>query len=290
VLDLEYTEERTQSAAEKRRIVTEMLYAAAHPVSKRNMMYVLRPELPGLTATWVPGIPQPKEGCADEFLKVRLGGIPAGARKLYVTVEACSRVASSGLLCAMPGIGAIKKMKSVLRKVEAAGVAAHVGASYYLRHTDGVPYTADQNRDEFRTTMVCAGTYMKIVAPRSTLAQSPAFNGAVDEARGEFGNWVTECQTYEAAMQEQLATGISTVIGKYVAGIESLAELEAIQSEFDQVHEDDVLTKKAVARRLIRRACAISKQILEEADEDEEQMEGEEPASDGEVSQDEGDQ
>ena len=139
VLSLDYPEEWTQSAAEKRRVTADMLYAAAHPVSKRNMMYVLRPELPGLTALWVPGVPKPKETVADEFLNVCLGGIPAGARKIYITIEACRKVASSGLLCAMPGISQIK-MKAVLRKVEKIGVAAHVGASYYLRHTKKKPY------------------------------------------------------------------------------------------------------------------------------------------------------
>jgi len=101
-----------------------MLYAAAHLVSKRNMMYILRPNLPVLTAAWAPGVPQPKKSQADEFLHVRLGGIPAGARKLYVT----------------------KKQ----------GIVAHVGVSYYLKGTDIQPFTADQNRNEFHIACSCA--------------------------------------------------------------------------------------------------------------------------------------
>ena len=141
-LSLEYQEEHTSSDNEKRRNTESMLYAAAHPVSKRKMLFMLRPDLPSLTATWTPGVPKPMKGVADEFLKVRLGGIPAGAEKIYVTVEAFKRIASNGLLCAMPGVSSVYKMKQVLKKVEQKGVAAHVGATYvtgfakrYLFHT-----------------------------------------------------------------------------------------------------------------------------------------------------------
>ena len=191
VLSLEYPSEHTSSANEKRKLTEAMLYAAAHPIAKQNMLYVLRPNLPALTATWISGVPKPTKGVADEFLKVRLGGVPVGARKIYVTIEACERIASNGLLCAMPGVGSVAKMKIVLRKVERKGVAAHVGATYYLSHTKVKPYNADQNRDEFHNAQMCAGAYMKIVAPGSTLAQSPAFTNAIDEANAEFGDWVS---------------------------------------------------------------------------------------------------
>jgi len=49
-----------------------MFYAAAHPVPKKNMLYVLQPDLPNLTAAWVPGILKPVKGVSDKFLKVRL--------------------------------------------------------------------------------------------------------------------------------------------------------------------------------------------------------------------------
>jgi len=141
VLNLEYPSERTQSAEEKCRVTADMLYAAAHPVSKRNMMYILWPDIPGLTAVWVPGVPKPKKAQADEFLRVRLGGVPAGARKLYVTVEACRRIASAGLLCVMPGVVQVRGIRALVAKVKKKGVAAHVGAAYYLRGTDIKPFT-----------------------------------------------------------------------------------------------------------------------------------------------------
>ena len=103
-LDVEYPKEQTAAVKEKRDRTVRMMYAAVHPVSKRNMAYTLDPKVPNLKAAWVPGVPRPSRGQADEFLKVRTGGIPAGARKLYVTVEACKKIASNGLLVAMPGV------------------------------------------------------------------------------------------------------------------------------------------------------------------------------------------
>ena len=97
VLSLEYPDERTSSAEEKRKITASMLYATTHPVSKRNM-YILQHNLPYLTAVWPPGVPKPKECIPDEFLRIRL---VAGARKLYVALEACRRSPPQGcsVLC-----------------------------------------------------------------------------------------------------------------------------------------------------------------------------------------------
>ena len=72
-------------------------------------------------------------------------GIPAGARKLYVTIEAARRIASSGMLCAMPGIHSLRNMKRLVTEVEPREVAAHVGASCYLRRTGTEPFVVDQN-------------------------------------------------------------------------------------------------------------------------------------------------
>jgi len=52
-----------------------------------------------------------------------------------------------------------------------------VGAPYYLRYTDIEPLVVEQNWDDFKTTMICAG---HIVVPCNTLAQSPTFFNAVE--------------------------------------------------------------------------------------------------------------
>jgi len=64
--------------------------------------------------------------------------------------------------------------------------------------------------------MTYAGAYVKIVAPRSTLAQSLAFSGEHRDLVAEYH-------------------GLATVVGKYITGVEELAELEQIQAEFEHI-------------------------------------------------------
>ena len=49
-----------------------MLYTVAHPVSKCNMMYILRYNLPYLTTVRALGVPKPKE-CVPDELGYQLG-------------------------------------------------------------------------------------------------------------------------------------------------------------------------------------------------------------------------
>jgi len=91
----------------------------------------------------------------------------------------------------MLGATAVLNMKSAIKE---KGIAAHVGASYYLRHTKAKPYMANQNCDEFKPVIICSGVFTKIAAPKSTLVQSPAFTNAVDKASSEFGDWVAQCK------------------------------------------------------------------------------------------------
>ena len=154
VLDFGYKTEHTSATEERPRKITAMLYAAAHPVSKHNMLYILDRTIPSLSATWAIGTPKPTHGGADKFLRLRVGGIPAGTRKLHTTLEACKRIAADGLLVAIPGISSIPQMNAILERVKSKGVAVHVGESYYLCNTAKKPYHVDQNRNEFRALTV----------------------------------------------------------------------------------------------------------------------------------------
>lgn len=104
--------------------------------------------------------------------------------------------------------------------------------------------------------------------PCSTLAQSPTFTSAVDEASGEYGEWVQERRTYEESSQTKLTFGLAGVMGMYYDGIERIQELEARQQEFDQISEGDILAKKQAARELIRHAVKISREIMKEEEDD----------------------
>lgn len=121
VLSLPYTNKRSASAEETRKNTTKLLYCDSHPVSKRNMLFVLDDKIKSLYTAWVPGISKPAQRNENQFLAVRVGGIPAGVRKIYVSLEACRKIANSGLLCTMPGVKTIEKMNKVCRSLASMG-------------------------------------------------------------------------------------------------------------------------------------------------------------------------
>jgi len=267
-LDIDYPKDQTAAAKEKREKAARMMYAATHPVSKRNITYTLDPKVPNLKAAWVPGVPRPSRGQTDEFLKVKTGGIPAGARKLYVTVEACKRIASNGLLVAMPGVATLPKINAALLNVKKQGVAAHVGASYYLRHTGKKPYRVEQNMDEFRVVTICAGAYLQIVAPGSTLAASPAFTNAHQEAMAKYGDWVAECRTYADLADKRADAGLADILGQYSAGVEEIGSVEQARKDFEDISDEDPMGKARAARDVITTAKQISRDYMVAVEQD----------------------
>ena len=206
----------------------------------------------------MPGAPRPAQGCADQFLLVRIGDVPAGVRKIYVAIEACRKIANGGLLCVMPGATMIKKMNEDMKIVMEAGVAAHVGTTYYLRGSGHEPVKVDQNKDEYKdeykAVLMCAGAYLHIVAPGSTLAQSPAFNNAVEEAAAEYGDWVSECRAYAQAMESRVSAGLADVIGKYSLGVTGIVKVEELKEQYDETQDE--VEKRALARKMIKKAKA----------------------------------
>jgi len=163
-------------------------------VSKRNIAYMLDQKVPNL---WIPGIPRSTRGQADEFIKVRTGGIPAGARKLYVTIEV---ITSNGLLCSMPGVTTLPKMNAVLDNIRVKRIAAHVGASYYLHETGKKPFRVEQNLDEYKTVTVCAGTYTATCCTQ----MYPSYISCVPKSRtGGNGQVGTGWQSVEPMRMQQ---------------------------------------------------------------------------------------
>ena len=224
------------------------------------MLFVLDDKVKNLHAAWVPGIPRPAQGCADQFLSVRVGGVPAGVRKIYVALEACRKIANSGLLCAMPGATVVINMNEDMKVVKEAGVAVHVGATYYQRGTGNDPVKVDQNKDEYKAVLMCAGAYQHIVAPGSTLAQSPAFNNTVDKASAEYGDWVSECRAYVQAMESCVSVGLVDVIGKYSLGVTGITQVEELKEQYEDANDE--VERRALARKMIKKAKAVSLKLF----------------------------
>jgi hypothetical protein len=123
------------------------------------------------------------------------------------------------MLVAMPGVEGIPLLKATLEEAKELSVGAHEGAAYYTRGTRNRTARIDQNADNHNTLVTCAGAFLKIVAPGSTLAQSPAFSQAEDEATTLHSEWVRECRAYK----EGLETKTSAELAKILTGVATLS-------------------------------------------------------------------
>ena len=67
VLGLQHPKGKTAAEEAIKKRTTEVFYAAAHPVSKRNMLFVLDHDITHLNGAWVPGFPPPVYAMPDDF-------------------------------------------------------------------------------------------------------------------------------------------------------------------------------------------------------------------------------
>lgn len=142
----------------------------------------------------------------DDFVGLRLRGAPAGSRYLYVTLEACRRIAACGLLVQIPAPQVVKEVNLEVKEAVKAGPAAHIRAKYYARGTNIPTIDSNQNLDDFHALTICAGAFLHIVAPSSTLASSPAFSGSLDEAATMYPDWVTDVRVYASCLDDKKFT------------------------------------------------------------------------------------
>ena len=56
---------------------------------------------------------------------------------------------------------------------------------------------------------MCTGAFLHIIAPGCTLASSPAFAEALEEATISAADWVAECRTYKDGLDKELHWGAS---------------------------------------------------------------------------------
>ena len=73
VLGLKYPMGKDTASREILEAATRAFYAAGHPVSKRNMLFVLDPDITGVSAAWTPGMPHPATTVSDDFVRLRIG-------------------------------------------------------------------------------------------------------------------------------------------------------------------------------------------------------------------------
>lgn len=113
ILGLPRPSGQDRTSADIRRQTMEDFYAAAHPANKRNALFMVDRTTKTVSALWVPGTPP----------TLRLRGAPASTCRLYITIEACKRIAACGMLIAIPKSEVVRE---VSRKVKEATEATLV--------------------------------------------------------------------------------------------------------------------------------------------------------------------
>lgn len=116
-----------------------------------------------------------------------------------------------GILVVMPGVEGIPHA----RRSQGARRGRACGCCILHKRTRNRTTRIDQNADSHNTLVTCAGAFLKIVAPGSTLAQSPAFSQAEDEATTLHSEWVRQCRGYK----EGLETKTSAELAKILTGV-----------------------------------------------------------------------
>ena len=54
----------------------------------------------------------------------------------------------------------------------------------------------------------------------------------MDEASAEYGDWVSECRVYAAAMESRVSAGLADVIGKYSLGVTGIVQVEDLKEQY----------------------------------------------------------
>jgi len=63
-------------------------------------------------------------------------------------------------------------------------------------------------KTEMSHCVIFSGAFMKMVTPKSILAESPAFTNTVDEAESECGDWIAKCRTCQKSAIDKASSGL----------------------------------------------------------------------------------
>lgn len=247
ILGLPYPRGHEVAQVQARNRTTRALYLAAHPSSKRNLIYAIAPERAFASAIYIRGFFAVKIMNVDDFIRQRAGGFPAGTRKIYVAVEGAKRIAAAGLLPFMPMAASLVTLTRRLETAARAGTSAHVGATYYLRSTESRINPVNQSDDLVSSLVTIVGAYLQIAAGGSTLAKSPAFTNAEAEAEASFPAWVAEVRAYVTAMAGASVAGLAAVLAssRVYQTANLRTELAAYQAEEDEAAKATLATNIA---------------------------------------------
>ena len=111
--------------------------------------------------------------------------------------------------------------------------------------------------------VMCAGAFLHIVAPGCTLASSPAFADALEEAMVSAPDWVAECWKYKDGLDQTVVSGLVAVLSKNLAAQTGSDEVNTLIDKAqaaDDPGEKARLEAAIVSATLVLQGGGISKQ------------------------------
>ena len=92
----------------------------------------------------------------------------------------------------------------------------------------------------------------------STLAMSPAFSGAEEEATSLLPTWVAECRAYAAAIKSKAPGGMALILGHQMSAAYQVRGLTELYERYEAMEK-----KAIIAARLAKLARDASRRLLE---------------------------
>jgi len=197
--------------------LTDFLYLALHRVGKRNGAFALMNDSPSLAGVFYSFQTRPAMLKKDDFVALRAKGAPAGAAKIPVLHAALKMMAATRLLLFAPIGAEMKTLGDLSAQLQADPILCHAGAAWYTKYLRKRIDWNQNNDDVTKLISVCA-VFLKHVAPKSTLADSPQFNDVYETAKGEYAAFDTICGSYAMAKTKTVSSTYAEVIVKNNTG------------------------------------------------------------------------
>lgn len=229
---------------------TRMVYRILHRIDKRNASFCILEQKRDQSAAWPACLPRPMRINKDRFLELRSIGLPAGQHKPVVTLEVLKRMAKNNLLAVSPALSLYKEVVDHVKEARQYSVSAHVGASYYNRGTPIPHFRNDQNEQKLEECKIICGIYVKIIAPSSTLAASPAFNNVIENYGDEYKDWTALCKGL-AELSEVKTT--PEVVKRIVSTIKTTTTARTLKEAINTFNMATTDTMKDVAFEAVNR-------------------------------------
>lgn len=169
-----------QERNEKGVQLNKMLYDHVHPISKRNVLFSTDRTIIGLTGLYTYGLRIPCEMEIDKSFNLRLGGLPAGNRRLEIAVALTREMLRLGTAICADAFHKIDSLTKLYIQAKKIGISGHIGARYYSFKSDNEAVYNSLCNSDVDEIIRSYGSILLAIDPECTLAQSPIIRSVLN--------------------------------------------------------------------------------------------------------------